>query len=407
MPDLSLPEARRLALSSLGFGAPRPAKPGLAHVRGVAQRLNAIQIDSVNVLVRAHHMPAFSRLGPYPVATLDTLAYKRRELFEYWGHAACLLPTALYPLLRFRMDVRHSGRHWGVSTPAMRRFIEAVLEQVKARGPLTAAEIEGGGKATGSWWGWSEGKRAVEILFHQGRVAVSGRRNFERLYDLPERVFPPHVLSAVVPSPDDSKKQLLVLAAKAHGIGTARDLAGYFHIEGWYDRSRTDGRLRSELPRLMAELVEEQRLQPVRVDGWQEQAYTLPQAKIPKQLHASALVSPFDPLLWERAPAQRLFGFDYKIEIYVPAPKRIYGYYVLPFLLGDRFAARVDLKADRQSSTLLIPGAFLEDGLSPSYVAAELAQELRSLAHWLNLDRIAVGDKGNLAQVLRKHLRQP
>lgn len=402
--ELSAAEARRVALAAQGFGTQRRGGSA-AKLAKLANRLNAFQIDSVNVLVRAHYMPAYSRLGPYPMTALDHLAYAKRELFEFWGHAACLLPMSLYPVFRWRMDAAQTSRWWGGTTPVVRRYVERVYEEVAEKGPISAGALPNAGKSSGNWWGWSDGKRAIEMLFRMGRVAVAGRRNFERLYDIPERVIPKEILGAPVPSPDEAKKQLLVLAATALGVGTARDIAGYFHIENWWDRNVEAGRRPSELPRLVRELVEEERLVPASVAGWKETAYVVPQTAIPKHVETRALVSPFDPLMWERKPTQRLFGFDYKIEIYVPAPKRVYGYYVLPFLLGDRFVARVDLKADRKTKTLLVPGAFTEPGEDARQVASALVDELQLMASWLQLDRVEVGTKGDLSARLQKAFR--
>ncbi len=376
-------------------------------MRKLAARLHAFQIDSVNVLVRAHYMPAFSRLGPYPMKALDALAYEKRELFEYWGHAACWLSMQHYPLFRWRMEMAHSPEFWGGRSPRVRTFVEAVYEEVATHGPMGAGKISIGGKGTGNWWGWSDGKRAIEALFRMGRVAVAGRKNFERLYDITERVIPAEMLAAPVPPIDEAKKQLLVLATKAHGIGTAADIAGYFQLENWWDRPRVSNgkREKSQLPRFVQELVDEGRLLVGTVEGWDKPAYTVPGAKVPRPVNARALVSPFDPLMWERKPTQRIFGFDYKIEIYVPAPKRVYGYYCLPFLLGDRFVARVDLKADRKGSTLLVQGAFAEPGVDVKHVGAELADELRMMADWLSLDRVVVAEKGDLAKPLARELR--
>ncbi len=402
--DLSASEARSLHLTAQGFGVPRTMGT-TAKVKTLSRRLHAFQIDSVNVLVRAHYMPAYSRLGPYPRQTIDDLAYKRRELFEYWGHAACLMPTSLYPLFRWRMENQQNSRWWGEAKPAVKKYVESVYEHVAANGPVSAGELPNAGKSTGNWWGWSDGKRAIEVLFRLGRVLVSGRKNFARLYDLPERVIPKEFLRTDAPQADDAKKQLLVLAAKALGIGAASDIAGYFHIETWWDRTHVKGRYRSQLPRLMAELVEERRLEVAKVEGWQENAYVVPRTRSPKPVHARALVSPFDPIMWNRTPTQRLFGFDYKIEIYVPEAKRVYGYYSLPFLLGDRLVARVDLKADRKGGALLVPGAFAEKGVDLKAVGAELADELRLMASWLELDRIVVGERGDLVKPLHRALR--
>ena len=401
--DLSLAQARRLALASLGFGLRRPATAGAAQVRATVRRLNAIQIDSVNVLARAHYLPVFSRYGPYPTAVLDDLVHGRRELFEYWGHAACFLPVELYPYLRWRMDGQAEG--WGGGEPQEQAFIDAVFDEVAERGPLTAGEISLGGKSTGAWWGWSDGKRAVELLFRQGRVAIAGRRNFARLYDIPERVFPAEVLAKRVPA-DEAKKELLVRAARAMGVGTARDVAMYFHVDQWWDRSKVNGRrppARTHL--LFDELVEDGRLEKVTVEGWKQPGYVVPGARVPRSVDARAIVSPFDPLLWERRWTKAVFGFDYQIEIYVPAPKRIYGYYVLPFLMGDGFAGRVDLKADRKAAKLLVQAAYVEAGADPEAVAEALAGELRLTARWLGLDGITVAANGDLARPLRRALR--
>jgi len=399
--ELSLAEARRLALQSLGFGIRRPARAGATHVRATAERLGAIQIDSVNVLARAHYLPTFSRYGAYPTQALDDLAHGKRELFEYWGHAACFLPIDLYPLMRWRMDLRTEA--WGWFKKPRRDFMEAVFQEVAERGPVGASEISIAGKSTGPWWGWSEGKIAVELLFRSGRLAIAGRRNFERLYDLPERVLPPEVLSAPAVEPREARKQLFVRAARAMGVGTAKDIAQYFHVDSWWDRSLVKGRRApAKTQELFDELAEDGRLQEVRVEGWKRPGYMVPGAKVPKSIDARALVSPFDPLMWERKWTKSVFDFDYQIEIYVPAPKRVYGYYVLPFLHGDRFGGRVDLKADRKTSTLVAHAAYVEDGQDTSAVAEALAAELRALAHWLSLERFRIAAKGNLARALRR-----
>ena len=397
-------EARRLALASLGFGAKKPARAGAKHVRATAARLSAIQIDSVNVLARAHYLPTFSRYGPYPTAALDDLAHGTRELFEYWGHAACFLPVDLYPLMRWRMDNQCDA--WARVGRRQMAFTSAVYREIAERGPISAGEISIAGKSTGPWWGWSKGKEAAELLFRQGRVMVAGRRNFERLYDIPERVLPATVLDAPPVAMADAKKALFVRAARAMGVGTAKDIAQYFYIDAWWDRLMANGRRApAAIQPLFDELVAERRLEQVHVDGWKQPAYIVAGARIPRAMDACAIVSPFDPLMWERKWTRAVFGFDYQIEIYVPAPKRIYGYYVLPFLLGDRFAGRVDLKADRKSSTLIVHAAYVESGCDPRRVAAALADELRSMAGWLSLRSFAVGVKGNLTTSLKRLLR--
>lgn len=403
MADLSSAEARRLALGSLGFGLRKPARAGRAQVRATAARLSAIQIDSVNVLARAHYLPTFSRYGAYPMAALDDLAHGRKELFEYWGHAACFLPIDLYPFMRWRMDGQLAG--WAGLDSARKEFTEAVYREVAERGPMSAGEISIGGRSRGAWWGWSDGKRAIELLLRQGRVAIAGRRSFERMYDLAERVHPKAVLDAPAVAERDAKKELLVRAARAMGVGTARDIAQYFHVDAWWDRSSANGRRPpAKMQLLFDELVEDGRLERAGVQGWKQPAFIVPGARVPGRIDARAIVSPFDPVLWERKWTRAVFDFEYQIEIYVPAPKRIHGYYVLPFLMGDRFAARVDLKADRKASTLIVHAAWVEAGLNAAAVAAALATELRSMATWLSLESFVVGPRGNLAKALKRAL---
>jgi uncharacterized protein len=416
---LSGEEARRLAVGSQGFG-PRPARPGLSHLRRLALSLHALQIDSVNVVVRSHYLPAFARLGPYRIEDLDLLAYQKRELFEYWGHEACLLPISLYPLLRHRMN-KHAERTEQYIRSKRGRYMAAVYAQVAERGPLTAGELTNPGKQSKGWWGWwgsGNGKATLEHLYDAGMVAIAGRRNFARQYDITERVIPRAALAAAAPDSEEAMKQLICLAAKAYGVGTSGDLTGYFHIDGWRDRippgprwtwSNGSGRRRAKpiAKRLISELVEEKRLVSVQVEGWNEPAYLHPRARVPAAVDACGFVSPFDSLVWDRQRLERVFGMKYRIEMYTPAPRRTYGYYVCPFLLGDNLAARCDLKADRERGVLLIRGAFLEPGQDGRRVAVEAAGELRRMQSWLGLDGIEVGDRGDLAAMLGRAVRQP
>jgi uncharacterized protein YcaQ len=406
---LSLAEARRLAVASQMFGA-RAARPGIAQLRDLAARVHAFQIDSVNVLARAHYVAPFARLGSYPVAALDELAYRTRELFEYWGHAACLMPVSLYPWLRYRMD-KHGD--WTRQYMRSRRgaYMARAFAEVQERGPLGAAELSNPGKRSGNWWGWSSGKRALEHLYDAGLLAIAGRRGFERLYDLAERVIPRAARDAPVPAREQAMKQLIVLAAKAQGVGTADDLASYFYVGGSRDRrgpapwwARRDGAARARAEpvakRLVAELVEDGRLLPVRVEGWKEPAYLDREARVPKRVAARAFVTPFDSLVWHRPRLERLFGMKYTIEIYTPVAKRVYGYYVCPFLLGDMIVARADLKADRSRGVLLVHSVHLERGQQARRVLPEVAQELRELQAWLGLERIEVARPRELARLL-------
>jgi hypothetical protein len=388
---LSLAEARRLAVASQGF-APKPARPSTDHLRRLATRIHAFQIDSVNVLARAHYVPAFARLGPYPVAALDALAYEKRELFEYWGHAACLLPVALYPLFRYRMEL-HAA--WTERHLRSRRgaYMAKALAEVAERGPLAAAELSRPGKRSGNWWGWSAGKRALERLFDAGLIAIAGRRGFERLYDLTERVIPRAAREAKAPAREQAMKQLIELSAKAQGVGTFDHLVGYFYIGP-----------KALARKLVEELIGEGRLVPAHVDGWQEPAYLHAAARVPRSIEARALVTPFDSLVWDRRRLHRLFGMKYAIEIYTPVHKRVYGYYVFPFLLGDTLVARCDLKADRARKTLMVQSAFLERGHDARRVVPELAEELDSLRSWLQLEAIEIAERGDLSAKLRRQV---
>jgi uncharacterized protein len=378
---LSAAEARRVALAAQGFADPKPdgRKVDRRHVRKVLKSVGLFQMDSVNVLVRSHYLPLLSRLGPYPRDLLDRMAYRRpRDLFEYWGHEASLIPVALHPLFRWRMA---RGEAWGGMVRMARErpgYVEAIRREVAERGPITAGALSDPGASRGPWWGWADGKRALELLFWTGRLAVAGRRNFERLYDLPERVLPPEVLSAPTPTEEDAHRELVRLAGRALGVDTARDLADYFRLTVPEIRPR------------VAELVEEGALVPVRVEGWTQMAYLDPGTRFPRRVGAQALLSPFDSLVWERGRVERLFGFHLRLELYVPAPKRRYGYYVLPLLLGDRLVARADLKADRQRGVLRAAAVHLEPNVGRGAVMDALGEQLGRMAGWLGLERVAI-----------------
>ena len=390
---LSIAQARRIALAAQGFADSRPAgAPTGWAVRRLLDRVGLVQIDSVNVLQRAHYLPLFSRAGPYDTALLDRSAhYAPRRLFEYWGHEASLIPVGLQPALRWRMERAHDDA-WG----GMRRIwrdrpelVGQVLEEVRARGPVAAGDVltEERPARTGPWWDWSDVKRAFEWLFWSGQVTSARRRGFERLYDLPERVLPAAVLAAPTPAVADAQRTLLRVAARALGVAAERDLRDYFRLPVAETRLR------------LAELIEAGELWPVTVEGWKAPAYLDPAARLPRRVDARALVGPFDSLVWERARVERLFGFRYRLEIYVPAPQRVHGYYVLPFLLGDRLVARVDLKADRQAGALRVQAAHAEPAAPPE-TGAELRAELESMAGWLGLERLHVVPRGDLAPAL-------
>ena len=381
---LSPAMARRIALAAQGFGAMRPEVATRRHLAATVARLGLHQIDSVNVLVRAHYLPAFSRLGAYDRTLIDRAAWgpkRERRLFEYWAHEASLLPLAMHPLLRWRMAQAERGEiGWG----SLRGFAgerraeaEAILARIRSDGPLAASDFEEG-KGKGGWWEWGDTKRALEWLFWAGRITTATRRaSFERVYDLTERVVPAAVLALPTPPPDDARRALVAHAATALGIATESDLRDYFRLKPGPAR------------RAVAELVEEGILVPAEVEGWSRPAFLHRDARRPRRIGGQALLAPFDPLVWERGRAERLFGFRYRIEIYTPAEKRLHGYYVLPFLLGDRLVARVDLKADRKASRLLAQKTTMEPGAPPETLE-RLDEELALMARWLGLDRVAM-----------------
>jgi uncharacterized protein YcaQ len=362
----------------------------------IVHRLGAVQIDSVNVLVRSHYLPIYSRCGSYAPELLERAAYDgSRSVFEYWGHEASFLPVELFPLFRWRMDRARNGEG---TWKRLRRYatshkdlVTAALEQIRERGALGASELADCGKSKGSWWGWSQGKEILEWLFWIGDVTTARRRNFERLYDLTERVIPQRVRNVSTPSPEQARRELMAVSARALGVATARDLRDYFRLPA------QDAALR------IAELVEEGTLQPVSVAGWKQQAYLHKDAACPRRADVSALLSPFDSLIWERQRTQRLFDFHFRLEIYTPIHKRLHGYYVLPFLLGDRLVGRVDLKANRQEGRLEVRGGSAEKGVRVGQVVEPLRAQLAQLARWLKLDGVAVTSRrGELMRALKK-----
>lgn len=390
---LSLSTARRIALAAQGFATPRPTVTvDRRHLKRVVGRTCLLQVDSVNVLERAHHLPLFSRLGPYERELLPRAAYVHRDLFEYWGHEASLLPVATQPLLRWRMARAEAGLEgWGRTVRVKREhpdFVEHLVQRIRDEGPSSAGDLHQGEAPRGPWWDWSLTKTALEHLFWSGRVTTSTRRGFERVYDLTERVLPPAVLALPTPTDEEAQRGLVRLAARAHGVATDSDLRDYFRL----DVADARAAVRS--------LVEAGELQQVQVEGWGRPAYLWPGSRVPRRVTASALLSPFDPLVWERSRTSRLFGFDYRIEIYVPAPRRVHGYYVLPFLHDEALRARVDLKADRKAGVLRVLASWLEPGSDALDTATALAAELRAAAGWLALSDVVVEPRGDLAPVL-------
>jgi hypothetical protein len=379
--ELSPSEARRIALTAQGFnGMIRASDVSAAALPNAIRRLGLLQIDSVNVLTRAHYLPLFSRLGAYDRAALDALAAaKTKRFFEYWGHEASLLPIDLHPLLRWRMARAERGKGvWGRLEPFARERraeADALLARIRSEGPLAASDIEGDRAAKGMW-AWTDAKQALEWLFWAGLVAATHRRgSFERVYDLPPRVLPRAVLEAPTPDEGDARRELIARAARALGVATADDLRDYFRIPA------------GDAPGAIERLVEEGILAPVRVRGWRHAAYLHRDARAGRRIEGAALLSPFDPLVWHRPRAERLFGFRYRLEIYTPAHKREHGYYVLPFLLDGALVARVDLKADRKAGALIVLATHFEPGASPD-AAERLGEELRLMASWLGLSEI-------------------
>nr|WP_218870544.1 crosslink repair DNA glycosylase YcaQ family protein [Herbiconiux flava] len=386
--------ARRVALAAQGFGGASVAVPGTRQFNLLLQRLALLQIDSVNVYERSHYQPVFARLGGYDKAVLDKVTYGR-GVTEYWAHEASFLPVATLPLLQWRKDEYrdyYAARpdSWAASNGAT---LDWLRDELAARGPLRASEIEHESSARrGPWWGWSDVKRGLETLFRQGDVVSAGRQRFERVYALPSQVLPPAILDAAASvSRGDAVASLVSQSARALGVGTLGDIADYFRLKQADARSA------------VSRLVDTGELRPVTVPGWNREAWLHRDARLPRRMEAAALLSPFDPVVWRRERALRMFDFHYRIEIYTPQPQRIHGYYVLPVLIDDRIPARLDLKSDRQAGVLRVQAAWAEPNLAPSDVP-RIAALLRAAAAWQNLPAIAVAPRGTLAPALDAEL---
>jgi uncharacterized protein len=394
MRTISIAQARRFALAAQGLDRPRPTgRIDVRHFRRVVDDLGVIQLDSVNAFSRAHYMPFFSRLGSYSRDALDQWLWRSQEMFEYWGHEASLMPVARHRLWRWKMD----GNHGWDRVQQIRRdhpgYMDSVLEQVRERGPLRTADLHDPGERDASaMWGWSKGKVALEALFMEGHVTAADRPNFVRMYDLTERVVPHEHHRAEGLDREAAQTELLMLAARSMGVATMADISDYYRI-----------RMPQARP-LVRRLSSEGRLVEVDVDGWDGPTYLHPDARLPRRVEGRALLSPFDNLIWFRDRVERMWDFHYRIEIYVPEAKRVYGYYVLPFLLDGDLVARVDLKTDRNAGRLLVKGAWLEPGADEGRAARELGEELAMVAGWLEMEGVEVLYNGDLAKTLAKQL---
>ncbi|MEO5853659.1 MAG: crosslink repair DNA glycosylase YcaQ family protein [Nocardioides sp.] len=392
MRELSKAQARRIALAAQGFLDRAHAVPGLRTLDRTLLRTGVLQVDSVNVLQRAHYMPLYSRMGSYDVGLLERASSGRegRRLVEYWAHVQAYMPVDLWPVMQHRMATYRAQRgKWGIhqANPGLEAQVLAALRDQGATTARRLDELAGGGPRSKEHWGWnwSDARKVLDYLFMVGDVAIAGRTTaFEVLYDLPERVLPAAVLALPVPRVEDAHRELVRRAARSHGVATVRSLADYYRMPVKHTVAA------------VADLVEAGELEPVRVEGWSKAAYLHSEARRPRWVDARALLSPFDPVVWERERAEHLFAFHYRIEFYVPRPLRVHGYYVLPFLLGDQVVARADLKADRSSGLLLVKGAYAERH-APVETAEELSVELRRLAGWLGLDDVVVEARGDLA----------
>ncbi len=381
--SLSIADARKLAVAAQGFDTPRPqTKATQRQVDAIITRLGVLQIDSVNALVRSQELPLFARLGNHNRNAIPK-ATEAKKIFEYWGHEAAHLPVSLHPLFRWKMNAARTGKvtHWGLTSfyEENKAFVKRMLKHVEKNGPTTSRELSTRTEKKGTWWDWDEAKVALEYLFLTGQLMSRGRgSDFARIYDTPERVLPRHVLDAPTPSEDNARKQLLVRSAIAQGVAIASDLADYYRQKPAAVRP------------LIAELVEEGELRAVAVDGWTEKAFVHRNAKLSKQLHATALLSPFDSLVWCRPRNERLFNFHYRIEIYTPKEKRQFGYYVLPFMMNGELVGRVDLKGDRGNSTLMVNSVNVEKGVKRSAISDALKTELHTMANWLGLQQVQI-----------------
>lgn len=389
MRRIPIDAARRIALGAQGFGIQRPTgRVDVRHFRRTMAQVGLVQLDSVNVCIRTHYMPFYARLGPYDRSRLDEWLNASGEHFEYWSHEAAVLPVDRFPLWRWKMAEMKPWRQAQALIDAHPGLLETVYRQVRDDGPLTVRDLDAPNHRNEPWWGYGPGKVSLEVLFAEGRLTALRTDNFVRWYDIPERSIPEVWRNAAEVDKRDAYVTLLSMALRHHGMGTVADIADYFRLHVPTARP------------ILAAMAERGDIEEVSVPGWRGPVYLDPDAVRPRSIDATTLLSPFDPVVWYRERAERLFDFRYRIEIYVPEAKRVHGYYVLPFMLDGELVGRVDLKADRGSSTLLVRSAFAEDGVERKRVAAALASELRTFASWIDLDRIDIADRGDLAEAL-------
>jgi uncharacterized protein YcaQ len=389
MRRLTIDQARRIALGAQGFATARPSgSPDRRSFRRVVDAIGLLQLDSVNVLVRSHYLPMLARLGPYDRDRLDRFTTDPQEMFEYWGHAASLLPTRTYPVWHFRRErlrVSPRAEEFERNNPG---YLDSVYDEVAANGPITVSDLTDAGDRTGSWWGRGPGKQALEWLFAHGHITATRDAGFGRRYDLTERVIPRRHLESPAMTVEEAQRYLLLEAVRHLGVATAGDLLDYYRLHGPTARP------------VLRDLESEGALVVAEVPGWRDPVYLDPSVRLPRRVTGAALLTPFDPVVWHRDRTERLFDFHYRIEIYVPEPKRRFGYYVLPFLLDGELVGRVDLKADRQAGVLRVQAAHVEAGRDPLRVASAMAGELETMAGWLGLGDVAVVRRGDLAPTL-------
>lgn len=396
MRTISLDAARRIALGAQGFADPRPTgRVDRRHFRRVMGRMGVLQLDSVNVCVRSHYMPFYSRLGPYDRSALDSWLNDSGENIEYWAHVAATIPKDDFPLWRWKMESRDSsayGRRLDAILEAHPTILDDVYRLVDEDGPITISDVDAPTSNGEPWWDWGPHKYALEVLFHRGEVTVSRTGNFMRRYDTVERAIPEHLRSGVAMPKEEAYRELLLRAARHHGIGKIHDLTDYFRLK-----------IPTAKP-IMASLVSDGLIDEVEVPGWDGPVYVDPNAVRPRRISGSTLLTPFDPVVWYRERGERLFGFHYRIEIYVPEKDRVFGYYSLPFMVDGDIVGRVDLKADRKRSTLMVQSAWREEGSDAGRVVGELAVELDRMAGWLGMDDIELAIKGNIMPDLRRRM---